>query len=83
MYRIEFASEAKNQFKKLKVSHKVAVSFIIDDLKENPHLGKPLGRELLGRYSYRINVYRIVYKISSVDNLVTIITVGNRSKVYN
>ena len=83
MYRIELSSEAKNNFRKLKISHRIAVGFIINDLKENPHLGKPLGRELMGRYSYRINVYRIVYKISTDDNLVTIITVGHRSKVYN
>ena len=83
MYKIRLSSEAKRQFKELKIGHKDAVSFVINDLRENPYIGKGLGRNLSGRYSYRIGLYRIVYKIIEKDGLVDILTIGHRSIVYN
>lgn len=83
MYKVRFSSEAKNQFKKLKAVHKQAVGFILEDLKETPFLGKPLQRNLNRRFSYRIGVYRLVYKIDERECIVTIITIDHRSVVYN
>lgn len=83
MYKIRFASEAKIQFKKLKTAHKEVLEFVIDDLKETPYLGKPLQRNLSGRFSYRIGVYRIIYKIDEKGEMITILTIGHRSIVYN
>ena len=83
MYRIRLSSEAKSQLKKLKINHKEAIGAVFEDLKEDPYLGKPLGRELSRRYSYRIGVYRIVYKINTKDSIVEIITTGHRSSIYN
>ena len=83
MYKIRLSSEAKRQFKKLKIGHKDAISFVINDLRENPYMGKVLGRDLSGRCSYRIGSYRIVYKIIEKDGLVDILTIGHRSIVYN
>ena len=83
MYKIRLTSEAKSQLKKLKISHKTAVGMVMEELSEDPYLGKPLGRGLLGRYTYRIGVYRIIYKITEKDNYITVLTVGHRSVVYN
>ena len=83
MYKIEISPRAKNQLKKLKIRYRVSVSAIIDDLKENPFLGKPLTRDFLGKYSYRVGVYRIIYRINIKKNLVEIITAGHRSVIYN
>jgi len=83
MYKVRLSSEARRQLKNLKVIHKNAISFIIDDLKDNPYLGKPLGRELSERYSYRFGVYRVIYKINKKDGVVKILTAGHRSVIYN
>lgn len=83
MYKIRLSSEAKGQFKELKIRHKDALSFVIEDLRENPYIGKILGRNLSGRYSYRIGIYRIIYKIRGKDGVVEVLTIGHRSIIYN
>jgi addiction module RelE/StbE family toxin len=83
MYKIEISPRAKGQLKKLKIKYKLSISSIIEDLKEDPFLGKPLNRDFLGKYSYRVGVYRIIYRINIKKNLVEIITAGHRSVIYN
>ena len=39
------------------------VSYALDELQTNPHLGKALKGLLKGRYSYRVGSYRILYSI--------------------
>mgnify|MGYP001567447826 CR=1 FL=1 len=83
MYKIRLSPEAKSQLKKLKIIHKDAIASVIEDLKEDPYLGKPLGRELSRRYSYRVGVYRVIYKIIKEDSVVEVLSAGHRSVVYN
>ncbi|HTK03690.1 MAG TPA: type II toxin-antitoxin system RelE/ParE family toxin [Alphaproteobacteria bacterium] len=83
MYKIELTSEAKSQLKKLKLNHKLAVDLVMQDLKEDPYASKSLERNLSSRFSYRIGVYRIIYKIDEEAKLVTILIIGHRSTVYN
>lgn len=83
MYRIIISPRAKNQLKSIKKIHKNALESVIEDLKDDPFLGKPLGRELAGKYSYKVGVYRIIYRIYKQDKTVQIISAGHRSTVYN
>ena len=83
MYKIKISPQAQNQLKKLKIQYRLSLSLIIDDLKKDPLIGKPLGRNFVEKYSYRIGVYRIVYRINNKENLVEIITAGHRSVVYD
>lgn len=83
MYRISISPNAKIQLKSIKKRHQNALKIVIDGLKENPYLGKPLGRELTGKYSYRVGVYRIIYKINKQDKSVHVLTAGHRSNIYN
>jgi len=83
MYRVELTAEAKKGLKNLSKLHRRAVSMTIDELKENPTLGKPLGRELIGLFSLRVSSYRIVYKINKKDKKVLVLKAGHRSKVYD
>jgi len=82
MYRIILSPLAKNQLKLLKQGHKEAIGLLIEDLKEYPLLGKPLRRDLAGKFSYRIGVYRVIYKVSSTDKIVFILSAGHRSVIY-
>ena len=83
MYKIEIAPKAQSQLKKLRIQYKLSLSSIIEDLKEDPFIGKPLIRNFMGKYSYRVGVYRIIYRINVKQKLVEIISAGHRSVVYN
>ena len=83
MYKVKLTACARRGLKNLSKSYKEAVTLAIDELKEQPTLGKPLGRELTGRFSIRIGVYRIIYKIDKKDDIVLVLNVGHRSKVYS
>ncbi len=82
MYKIIIAPKARKQSKVLAKIYKRSVKEAIADLKEDPSIGKALGRELTDLLSYRIGVYRIIYKIDEQSKVVTIFSIGHRSKVY-
>lgn len=83
MFRIKLTAKAKRGLKTISKSHREAVSIAIEELKGYPTTGKPLGRELIGKFSIRIGIYRVVYKIDFKDKLVLVVNVGHRSRVYN
>lgn len=83
MYRVSISPKARNQLKKLKQHYKIALARVIEDLKDDPYLGKPLGIDLIGKYSYKVGVFRIIYKINPQDKTIQIITAGHRSTIYN
>lgn len=82
MYKVKLTAKAKKELKQISRLHQLALGQIFDELKEYPFLGKPLGRELTGKFSYRVNVYRIVYKVDEKDKIVYITTAGHRSTAY-
>lgn len=64
--------------------HREVIGEIVKELQEDPLLiGKPLSRNLTGRFSYRVGVYRIIYKINVVDKTIKILSVGHRATVYD
>ncbi|MFH1863829.1 MAG: type II toxin-antitoxin system RelE/ParE family toxin [bacterium] len=83
MYRASISSRAKRHLKKItKETHRGAVASAIEEIRENPHIGKPLTKELVGKYSFKVGMYRIIYRIKEKDNLIEILTAGHRSNVY-
>jgi mRNA interferase RelE/StbE len=82
MYRIIVAPEAKKGLKTIAKIYRKGIAEAIEAIKDDPNLGKPLTRELTGRYSYKIGVYRIIYKINNKDNVVYIINTGHRATIY-
>ncbi|OGH06112.1 MAG: hypothetical protein A2W22_04355 [Candidatus Levybacteria bacterium RBG_16_35_11] len=82
MYRLRISSRAENEIKKISRSHQKAIISALAEIKEEPFLGKPLTRELTGRFSFRVSVYRIIYKVSKKDRTIDILTIGHRSTIY-
>lgn len=82
MYRIIVAPEAKKGLKTIAKIYRKGIVEAIDALKDDPLLGKPLTRELTGRYSYKVGVYRVIYKINDKDKVVYIINAGHRATIY-
>lgn len=75
-------AKARRELKTLSKFHKESIISFFEELKEDPFIGKPLTRNLIRRFSIRVGVYRIIYKINREDKIVTIISSGHRSIVY-
>lgn len=82
MYRIKLTTQAKKELKNLKVVYQIAISTAFEDIKENPFISKPLSGDLLGRFSYKMGVFRIIYTVNKKDNRIHILTIGHRKSVY-
>ena len=83
MFRIKLTPKAKRGLKTISKSHREVVATAIEELKDSPTIGKPLSRELSGKLSIRIGLYRVVYQVDFNDKVVLIVNAGHRSKVYN
>lgn len=83
MYKLIISPQAKKELKKIKEEFEVPIKLAFEEIKENPQTGKPLERDLSGKLSYKVNVYRIIYKINEKDKIVNILSAGHRSMVYN
>lgn len=83
MYKLRISSQAKSQLRKISKTHKRALLEAMLEIKSNPFIGKPLKRELKGRFSFRVGIYRVIYKVRKKDRVVEIIVAGHRAGVYN
>jgi mRNA interferase RelE/StbE len=82
MYEIILTARAKKELKLLSKRHQISIGRILEELKDDPYLGKPLTRELTGKLSFRVGVYRIIYKVNKKDKIIAILTAGHRARVY-
>lgn len=82
MFKLKISSQARRELKKLKERHQKALVAALEELIEDPFMGKPLTRELTGKFSLRVGVYRIIYTVNRQNKTVQILTAGHRSTVY-
>ncbi|MEK7079310.1 MAG: type II toxin-antitoxin system RelE/ParE family toxin [Patescibacteria group bacterium] len=82
MYNIIVSAQAKKELKRISKSYKEPFIIALQEIKENPLIGKPLTRELTGKFSYKVGAYRIIYKIKEKDKIIQVITAGHRARVY-
>jgi len=83
MYKVIIAPRVKRQLKSIaRKTHRNAIANAIEDLKEDPFMGKKLMRNLEGMYSYRVGIYRIIYKIYEKERVVEVLVAGHRSSIY-
>ncbi|MGI8419114.1 MAG: type II toxin-antitoxin system RelE family toxin [Candidatus Levyibacteriota bacterium] len=83
MYKLRIENEAKKELKVIKDLYgETSLDDAMVEIREFPFIGKPLSRELTGSFSYRIGVYRIIYKIDKKEKTIKIITAGHRENVY-
>lgn len=82
MYQIIASPQAQKELKTIKKLYRDVLVQAVQELKDDPFVGKPLVEEYSGRYTYKIGVYRIIYIINKNDQTVFILTAGHRSTVY-
>lgn len=83
MNRLRLTAEAKRKLKIVPKSYKKPISIALKEIKDYPFVGKPLSRELIGHFSLRVGVYRIIYKFNRKDEVVLIMDVDHRPRAYN
>jgi mRNA interferase RelE/StbE len=84
-YDVQLAASATRAIQdKLPASVAAAViEFITGSLRTHPRrVGKPLTRELRGRYAARRGTFRIIYSIDDADNLITVLRIDHRADAY-
>lgn len=82
MFKLLISVKAQKRIKLLKISHQEAILSTLQELKEDPFVGKPLTRELTGRFSYRVGIYRIIYQVNQQDKTIRILNAGHRATIY-
>lgn len=83
MFKVKLTARAKGELKNISKRHKVAIASMVEELKDNPFTGKPLTRDLTGRFFLRVGIFRIIYSVNNKDKTIHILTAGHRSSVYN
>jgi len=85
VYRVVYLDSVGEDLKKLdkatvrKVLTRIE-AYLACDPKE---LGKPLKGEFQGYWRYRWGDYRVIYKISVREILITVLRISNRKDVYS
>jgi mRNA-degrading endonuclease RelE of RelBE toxin-antitoxin system len=79
---VVFSPGAAKIVRSLAPDLKRAVREALRAIVAQPDLGKPLVRELLGLYSYRVRRYRIVYALDRSTKSVQVVAVGHRDDIY-
>ena len=85
MYKVVYLDSVEEDLKKLDkaIARKVLTrieTYLACDPKE---LGKPLKGEFQGYWRYRWGDYRVIYKISVREILITVLRISNRKDVYS
>lgn len=82
MFEIRISSNAEKRIKQIKKIYQTAILSVLAELKYDPFVGKPLSKDLTGRFSYKISSYRIIYNVNKKDKIVNVLSAGHRSTIY-
>lgn len=81
-YRVSFKPSAEKDLKRIPKPTYYRVILALENLQNNPFVGKKLKGELYGLYSLRVWPYRIIYQVYKRELIVIIIRIGHRQGVY-
>lgn len=82
MFHVQIKSKALKQLSKLELKHQKRISEKIDQLTNDPYIGKRLEGNLSGYFSMRVWPYRIIYTVAKKIVTVTVVSIGDRKDVY-
>ncbi len=85
MYEIVLTREAQKDYQKLAKTVARRVNQCLDSLHENPlryPQAIPLKGKLAGSYRWRVGDWRVVYQMNTDEQVVTVLQITHRSKVY-
>ena len=82
IWRLVITPKVERSIQVLSPQTKRYVRAALEELKRNPLSGKALHDELAGLYSYRMNRFRIVYRLEHHTITVVVVGVGRRESIY-
>lgn len=82
MWTVKISNQVSRFYVRLNSKEQQRVAAVFDCLRDNPRQGKPLKGELNGYWSYRVGVYRIIYKIDDSEIIVYVLRLQHRKEVY-
>ena len=82
MYKITLDKLAKRDLKRLDKNDQIRIISKIKELKTNPHLGKRLSGNLYGLWRFRLDKFRIRYRIIEERLIIIIIRIKHRKDAY-
>jgi mRNA interferase RelE/StbE len=81
-YRIRFTETVAKALKQFHPANKKIIKSALKQLADNPYQGKSLQEDLEDFLSYKINRYRVIYKIDDENKRINIFQIGHRRDVY-
>lgn len=81
-YLLQIKQSAIKEIQQLPKSDRQRIIAAIDQLAENPHVGKLLKGDYSGLRRIRVGDYRAIYEINEGVVLVLVLRVAHRKEVY-
>lgn len=81
-YSIQIKKSALKELQKLSATERPRLIAAIDQLVEQPHIGKLLKGDLSGLRRLRVGKYRIIYEVDDGKVLILILRVAHRKIIY-
>ena len=82
LYSLKIKQSAFKELQKLDKKERIRVVSAIDQLTENPHIGKVLKGELTGLRRIRSGNYRVIYEINELEVIILVLRIAHRKQVY-
>lgn len=85
MYEVRLTREAQKDYQRLEKSITRRVNQCLDSLHENPlqyPQAIPLKGNLAGYYRWRVGDWRVVYEVNTDEQVVIVLQITHRGKVY-
>jgi len=84
-YTIIIEKNLEEKINKLKKKDKLIYERLVNkiiELADNPHLGKPLRRELKGKWRVHIGSFILIYKFNSEEKTITFLEFEHHDNAY-
>lgn len=81
-YRLIIRSAPSEVIRHLPPSVKRPVRSAIRLLAADPSIGEKLHGELEGFWKYRVNRYRLVYRVRARNRIIELMAIGHRRSIY-
>lgn len=83
LYRIVFTRTARKDYESIRDKRLLKrINAILEDLKSNPLLGKPLHGDFMECRSIKTFSFRLIYRVKKHDVVITVLRIQHRRESY-
>ena len=83
LYSLKIKQSALKELQKINKQERTRVIAAIEQLAENPHIGKLLKGEFSGLRRIRSGNYRVIYEINEGEVLILVLRIAHRKPLKN